>query len=144
MPEITGDTANGRSISVVSRFLPGKSNFAIAQPAHTPNTRLAGTAIAAASSVRLQRGQGVGLADGRQIGAEPVESASMNTATSGRREKEARKSSATAVSAQRTSARLGQLPPAMLRGHGRCARRASPATSRVSSRAVSRSIPAAR
>ena len=51
MPEMTGDTANGRSISVVSRFLPRKSNLAIAQPAQTPNTRFNGTAIAAASSV---------------------------------------------------------------------------------------------
>ena len=51
-PEITGDTANGRSISVISSLLArGSRNFAIAQPAQTPNTRLAGTAIAAAISV---------------------------------------------------------------------------------------------
>ena len=33
MPEMTGETANGRSISVMSRFVPGNRNFAIAQPA---------------------------------------------------------------------------------------------------------------
>ena len=51
MPEITGDTANGRSIRVISRFLPRNSNFAMHQAAATPKTRLSGTAIAAMSSV---------------------------------------------------------------------------------------------
>ena len=61
MPEITGDTANGRSISVVSRFLPRKSNLAIAHPAQTPNTRFAGTAIAAARSVSFSAAIASGL-----------------------------------------------------------------------------------
>ena len=52
-PEITGLTENGRSISVISTVLPGKSNFAIAQAATTPNTRLRLTEIAATSSVSL-------------------------------------------------------------------------------------------
>ncbi len=60
MPEMTGDTANGRSISVISRFLPRKSNFAIAHAAADAEDELAGTAIAAASSVRLERRQRVG------------------------------------------------------------------------------------
>ena len=47
MPEITGETPKGRSIRVMSAFLPGKSNFAIAQAAATPKTRLSGTATAA-------------------------------------------------------------------------------------------------
>ena len=46
-PEITGDTANGRSISVISTLLPRKSNLAIAQAAARPNTRFSGTQIAA-------------------------------------------------------------------------------------------------
>ena len=50
-PAITGETENGRSISVISRLLPRNSNLAIAQAAATPKTRLSGTAIAAASSV---------------------------------------------------------------------------------------------
>ena len=36
-PEITGETENGRSISVISRRLPRNSNFAIAHAAATPN-----------------------------------------------------------------------------------------------------------
>ena len=51
MPEITGDTANGRSISVISRFRPGKTNLEMHQAAATPNTRLIGTAIEAIRSV---------------------------------------------------------------------------------------------
>ncbi len=50
-PEITGDTANGRSISVISTLLPRNSNLAMAQAAATPNTRFAGTAMAATSRV---------------------------------------------------------------------------------------------
>ena len=52
-PAITGLTENGRSMKVSSRFLPRKSNLAIAQAAATPKTRLSGTEIAAAISVSL-------------------------------------------------------------------------------------------
>ena len=48
---MTGETANGRSMSVVSSDRPRNLNFAIAHPAHRPKTRFAGTAIAAASRV---------------------------------------------------------------------------------------------
>ena len=48
---MTGETENGRSISVIRSCLPRKSNLAIAQAAATPKTRFSGTAIAAASSV---------------------------------------------------------------------------------------------
>jgi hypothetical protein len=51
MPEITGDTANGRSMRVISRFFPRKLNLVIAQAAATPNIRLTGTATAAISRV---------------------------------------------------------------------------------------------
>ena len=61
---MTGDTANGRSISVVSRFLPRNSNFAIAQAAESPNTRLAGTAMAAAKQRQAERRERLGLDDG--------------------------------------------------------------------------------
>ena len=50
-PDTTGLTANGRSISVISRLLPLNSNLAMAQAAATPNTRLAGTEITATISV---------------------------------------------------------------------------------------------
>ena len=49
---MTGETENGRSISVIRKALPLNSNLAIAQAAATPKTRLSGTAIAATSSVR--------------------------------------------------------------------------------------------
>ena len=62
-PAITGDTENGRSISVISTLLPRKSNLAIAQAAATPNTRLSGTAIAAVSSVSRIADERVGLDD---------------------------------------------------------------------------------
>ena len=61
MPEITGDTANGRSISVISRFRPGKSNLEMHQAAATPNTRLIGTAIEAIEQREPRRAQRVGL-----------------------------------------------------------------------------------
>ena len=50
-PAITGETANGRSISVTSRLLPRNSKRAMAQAAAMPNSVLAGTTIAAVSSV---------------------------------------------------------------------------------------------
>ena len=53
IPEITGDTANGRSMSVIRTCFPGNSNFEMHHAAATPNTRLIGTAIDAISSVSL-------------------------------------------------------------------------------------------
>ncbi|KAG1157782.1 hypothetical protein G6F35_019181 [Rhizopus arrhizus] len=51
-PATTGDTENGRSISVIRNCLPRNWNFVMAQAAATPNTRFTGKAIAATSSVR--------------------------------------------------------------------------------------------
>ena len=48
---MTGETEKGRSISELSRLLPANSNLAIAQEAASPNTTLAGTAMAATSRV---------------------------------------------------------------------------------------------
>ena len=53
IPEITGETAKGRSIRVISRFFPGNSNLEMHHAAATPKTRLIGTAIEAMSSVSL-------------------------------------------------------------------------------------------
>ena len=50
-PEITGETEKGRSMSVLSTLLPANSNLAIAHEAASPNTTLAGTAIAATRRV---------------------------------------------------------------------------------------------
>ena len=52
MPEITGEIASGRSMSVISTLLPRNSNLAIAQAAASPNTVFTGTTTAAVSSVR--------------------------------------------------------------------------------------------
>jgi hypothetical protein len=59
-PAMTGDTANGRSMSVIKVLLPRNSNLAMAHAAATPNTRLKGTAMAATSSVSLTEAQAVG------------------------------------------------------------------------------------
>ena len=60
MPAITGETENGRSISVSKTFLPQKSNLAIAHAAQTPKTQLSGTEIAAASNVSLMALHAIG------------------------------------------------------------------------------------
>ena len=49
---MTGETENGRSISVISRFLPANWNLAIAQAAARPKSVPIGTEKAAASTVR--------------------------------------------------------------------------------------------
>ena len=67
---MTGDTENGRSISVIRNALPRNSYLAIAQAAATPNTRLAGTAIAATISVKLDRGDRVRIGERGEIGAD--------------------------------------------------------------------------
>ena len=46
-------TENGKSISVIRKVLPENSNFAIAQAATRPNTRLRPTEMAATTSVSL-------------------------------------------------------------------------------------------
>jgi hypothetical protein len=53
MPEITGDTAKGRSMRVMSRCFPGNSNLAMHHAAATPKIRFTGTAMLATSSVSL-------------------------------------------------------------------------------------------
>jgi len=50
-PEMTGDTANGRSMSVTRADRPGKSNFPIAHAAPSPNAMFTGTATATTTSV---------------------------------------------------------------------------------------------
>ena len=47
MPEITGETASGRSMSVIRKLLPRNSNFAMAHAAASPKIVLTGTTTAA-------------------------------------------------------------------------------------------------
>ena len=49
---MTGETEKGRSMSVISKFLPGNLNFAMAQAADRPKMRLRGTLTAAVIRVR--------------------------------------------------------------------------------------------
>ena len=72
-------------------------------PPHTPNTRFAGTAIAAASSVSFSADSASGSRTADMYAPRPLESASVNTATSGTTRNNARKASAIAVSSHRTA-----------------------------------------
>ncbi len=102
-PEITGDTAKGRSISVTRRFLPGNSKRAIAQAAATPKTAFAGTEIPATIRVSLIACSATGSLIAFQYTPRPAENASTNTATRGRSRNSAAKPRASTISAARTS-----------------------------------------
>ncbi len=52
MPEMTGDTASGRSMSVMRKLLPLNSNLAMDHPAANPKTVLIGTTTSAVIRVR--------------------------------------------------------------------------------------------
>src|ERR1039457_226851 len=82
-PETTGETENGRSISVVSTCLPGKSNFAMAHDAATPNTIFNGTAIPAAIKVNLMAASAIGSLMLSQYVEKPFWRAATNTTASG-------------------------------------------------------------
>ena len=60
IPEMTGETPKGRSIRVMSAFLPGNSNFAIAQDAANPKMRLSGTATPAVRRVSFRADSAIG------------------------------------------------------------------------------------
>ena len=72
---MTGDTENGRSISVIRNCLPRKSNFAIAQAAATPKIVLTGTTIAAVVSVRRIAASVSGVCNASRYTASPRENA---------------------------------------------------------------------
>src|ERR1700677_1847426 len=120
-PEMTGETAKGRSIRVMRRLLPRKENFAIAQAAATPKITLAGTAIAAVSSVSRMAAKASALAKDAKYAARPCPSASAKTAAKGSTRKKPRKSRATAGRVQRTQAasRVARGAPARRAGWDR-------------------------
>src|SRR6478609_6215515 len=99
---MTGDTAKGKSMSVMRRLLPRKLNLAIAHAAATPNTRFAGTAIAAAVSVSLMALIASGSVNAWKNGPNPLRSASVNTAASGSRRKQATNAKAIVMKVTRT------------------------------------------
>src|SRR3954465_15796941 len=99
---MTGDTANGRSMSVISRLLPRKLYLAMSHEAATPNTRLAGTAIAAVVSVSLIALTASGSVNAAKNAPKPLRNASVNTATSGSTRKQATKTNAIVMNSTRT------------------------------------------
>src|SRR2546430_17494918 len=100
-PEITGLTENGKSISEIRKVLPRKSNFAIAQAAITPNTRLRLTEIAATNSVSLIADSASESESAAKYAPIPLEKACANTTTSGSTTKMLRKITAIAMIAMR-------------------------------------------
>ena len=93
-PATTGDTENGRSISVIRNCLPRNWNLVMAQAAATPNTRFTGSAMAATSKVRRIAAQASGSTMASRYKAQPLRKASANTAASGTSRNSVRNSSA--------------------------------------------------
>src|ERR1700722_7090219 len=100
-PAMTGETANGRSMSVIKVLLPRNSNLAIAQAAATPKTKLNGTAMAATTSVNLTAAQAMGSAIAAMYAPTPLASACANTVSSGSTRNRPRNVSATAINSSR-------------------------------------------
>src|SRR5262245_15836029 len=125
MPEITGETANGRSMNVISRFLPANENFAMAQAAAMPKTRLSGTAIPAASKVSRMAASASGVTNSLPYAAHPFASASAKTEASGNTRNNPMNARATTVRLQRTS---GDSVVAAVMGRGAMPGWAVPAT----------------
>ena len=101
-PATTGDTANGRSISVVSRRLPRKSNLVIAHAAAIPKTALAGTVNAVTRSVNQIAASASGASIADTYACQPLRSASTKMKAKGTKRNMKRKASASVVSATRT------------------------------------------
>src|SRR4051812_44157236 len=102
-PETTGDTLKGKSMSVMSRLLPGKRYFEISHAAATPNTTLSGTAIAAVNKVSLMAAIESASLSFARYGPTPLANASMNTEAMGSTTNRPRNANARPIS----SARIG-------------------------------------
>src|SRR5450432_2660918 len=102
-PEITGETLNGRSTTVISTLLPQKSYLEISQAAATPNTTLSGTEMPAVSNVSLMASRVSSCARAAQYGPTPLENAEANTVAIGATRNMAKNSSATPINSTRTS-----------------------------------------
>ena len=84
---------------MISSCLPLNSNLAMAQAAHTPKTRLAGTAIAAAVKVSRKAARASGSASAAQNTSMPLLSACVSTSTSGNTSETPRNATAPAINA---------------------------------------------
>ena len=129
---MTGLTENGRSISVIRKVLPRKSNFAIAQAAITPNTRLRLTEIAATSKVSLIAESASGSASAARYAPMPLEKACANTTTSGSTTKTVRKLTASAMMMKRIG------PGSVRRSFGEATARARSSASRAAGWEITR------
>src|SRR5262245_56960719 len=103
IPEMTGETLKGTSMSVVRRCLPRNSNFAIAHAAASPKIRFSGTAIAAVVSVRRIACRETGSPTAERYAAIPFSKAFANTSSKGTRRKSVRNPIATAIRQTRTA-----------------------------------------
>src|SRR3546814_19258563 len=81
-PETTGDTEKGRSIRVMRKLLPRKSNLVIAHDAVTPKIMFKGTAMAATSSVSFIAESASGSATASYNAPKPLRNASTHTTAS--------------------------------------------------------------
>jgi len=103
-PEITGDTENGRSMSVIRKLFPLKSNLAMAQAAATPNTRFRGTLIPAAMRVSLIAARASGSLIAAKYAPTPFSRAWEKTEAKGTTRNSPRKAKTIPVNTQRTGA----------------------------------------
>src|SRR5262249_47724796 len=101
-PTTTGDTANGRSMSVTSAVRPGNRNRAIAHAAAMPNTVFSATAAGATTSVSRTAAPVSEFHRFAQYSPGPLANASTNTLTTGTITSTVNVISASAVSDQRT------------------------------------------
>src|SRR5690242_10917838 len=102
-PDTTGDTASGRSISVMRMLLPRNSNLAIHQAAVMPKIVFSGTTMAAAVSVNRIDARVASSEKLEKYAAQPCSSAMANTAASGAASSAPRNVSEMVMSSQRTS-----------------------------------------
>src|SRR6266480_1974220 len=103
-PEITGETARGRSMSETRTLRPGNWNLASAHAAATPNARFSGTAMAAVTRVSVMASRAVGSPRLSRYTPSPLRNASVNTARSGANRNAPRKPSERAISPRLTHA----------------------------------------
>ena len=102
-PATTGLTLKGRSISVIRKALPRKSNLVTNQAAAMPKTAFSGTAIAVISRVRRIADCASRLARLATAAAQPRDRASAKTMTKGPPTSRARPPTATAIIAHRAA-----------------------------------------
>src|SRR3954469_24856580 len=101
-PEITGETLNGRSTTVIRILLPQKSYFEISQAAAIPKTTLSGTEIPAVSRVSQIADTVSSWVSAAQYGSVPFEKAALKMVAIGAIRKIPRNESASAISSTRT------------------------------------------